>query len=175
MKRPLALLGLVALPILGPATAAEATGAAACTISGTIDFVPSSVTAADGQWRIEPAVIECGGLFSARQRMIGPGEFSGSGSYRALPGGASRLPYAGTGTVDYRFQTSEADVHLNEPHSFVLAGTGVFSTPTLRGTFQVVPPPDGDCLSKPLTKALFVAEVSMVRSRLSSEHAPPPP
>lgn len=46
-----------------------------------------------------------------------------------------------------------------------MAGTGAFSTPTLRGTFQVTPPYDGDCQTTPLTKALFFAEASMVRFR----------
>jgi hypothetical protein len=169
MKRALLMLGLAALPTLGVAPAAEATGAAACTITGTINFSPSTVTATEGTWAIEPAVIECRGVFRSWERILGPGSFAGSGSYSALPTGSGTcLHHTGSGTVDYRIPTTEADVHLTEPQSFVLAGAGAFSTPSLRATFQVSPPYDGDCVTKPVTKALFVAEASMVR------FSPPP-
>jgi hypothetical protein len=56
-------------------------------------------------------------------------------------------------------------VHLKEPQSFVLAGAGTFSTPILRATFQVTPPTDGDCVTTPVTKALFIAQATMVRFR----------
>jgi hypothetical protein len=165
------LLALVALPTLGIAPAAEATGAAVCTITGTINFSTSAAVPTEGRWRIEPAVIDCRGLFRGWERIVAPGAFTGSGSYTALPtGSGSCLNNAGSGTVDYRISTSETDVHITEPHSFVLPGPGVFSTPTLRGTFQVTPPNDGNCVTKPVTKALFLAEASMVRFRSPSDH-----
>ncbi len=72
--------------------------------------------------------------------------------------------------VNYWIFTSEADVHLSEPQSFVLAGVGTFSTPTLRGTFKVSPPSDGDCVTKPVTRALFIAQASVVRLRAPLGH-----
>jgi hypothetical protein len=173
VKRSLIILGLAALPIVGPVSTAEATGGAACTITGTISFEPSPVTPADGKWRIEPAVIDCRGLFRSWERILGPGVFAGSGTYTTLPtSGASCLHNIGSGIVDYRIPTTEADVHLNEQHNFVLAGAGAFSTPTLRGTFQVTPPYEGDCVTKRVTKALFLAEASMVRHRSPELTAP---
>lgn len=166
MKRWLISLGLAALPIVGTVSTAEATGGAACTITGTINFEPSPVTPAEGTWRIEPAVIDCRGLFRSWDRILGPGVFAGSGAYTTLPTSeGSCLHNIGSGTVDYWIPTTEADVHINEEHNFVLAGAGVFLTPTLRGTFQVTPPYDGDCVTKPVTRALFLAEASMVRFR----------
>jgi hypothetical protein len=160
------VLVLVALPLVRFAPAAEATGAAVCTISGTITFSPSSVTAARGSWAIEPAVIDCHGLFRSSDRILGPGRFAGSGSYTAVPQGSGPcLQWIGSGTVDYVIPTSEQDVHLTEPHSFVLAGAGSFTTPTLRGPFQVTSLEDADCVTKPVTTALFVAQVVLVRFR----------
>jgi hypothetical protein len=171
MKRSLVSLGLAVLPIVAAVPTAEATGVAGCTITGTIDFSPSSATSTLGSWSIEPAVIECRGLFRSRARILGPGSFAGSGTYSALLAGSGNcLHHTGSGTVHYRIPTTEADVHLTEPQSFVLAGAGVFSTPSLRGTFQVAPPYSGDCMTKPVTKALFVAEASMVRFRPPSDH-----
>ena len=172
MKRSLPLLsGLVVSSLLGFAPPADALGAAVCTVSGTINFVPSPQTPARGGWSIEPAVMECRGLFRSWERILGPGSFTGSGSYNAAPDGRGAcLHHVGSGTVDYRIPTSEQDVHMIEPHDFVLAGSGSFITPTLRGTFQVMPPYDGegDCVTKPVTKALFLAEAVMVRSRSTS-------
>jgi hypothetical protein len=44
-----------------------------------------------------------------------------------------------------------------------LVGAGVFDTPTLHGPFQVSPPYDGDCLTKPVSRASFVAQVLLYR------------
>ena len=46
---------------------------------------------------------------------------------------------------------------------FFLAGAGAFTTPTLYGSFQV-PVHEGECLDGPPTTALFLAEVTMVRT-----------
>jgi hypothetical protein len=150
------------------APTAHAAGFAACTITGTIKFFPSSDNRMQGAWNIDPAVIDCRGLFDVegRQRILRPGSFSGSGTYAALPiESGTCLHHVGSGTVGYWLFTSEADVHLKEPQSFVLAGVGTFSTPILRATFQVTPPSDGDCVTRPVTKALFVAQAAMVRFR----------
>ncbi len=163
--RALLALGLVLLTI-PTAPTAHAAGLAACTITGTIRFFPSSENRMQGAWNVEPAVIDCRGVFTVRgrQRILRPGSFSGSGTYAALPTGTGTcLHHVGSGTVDYWIFTSEADVHLKEPQSFVLAGTGTFSTPSLRATFQLTPPTDGDCVTKPVARALFVAQATLVR------------
>src|SRR5687767_9530061 len=94
------LLGLMGLPLVGAQPVAEAVGAGVCTISGTIDFVPSTPVPAQGTWSIEPAVIDCHGLFDGVERIIGPGSFSGTGTYQALPSGSAACAHHfGTGTV----------------------------------------------------------------------------
>jgi hypothetical protein len=80
----------------------------------------------------------------------------------ALPDGSTCLRNFGTGTLDYGFPTSRADIHLVEPGSYTLVGAGALITPTLRGTFQVAPV-EGDCVTVPVTTAVFVAHVSLVR------------
>jgi hypothetical protein len=163
VKRPLAfVVGLLLLPLIGVVPSAHAMGEAACTISGTIDFVPTG-PAGQGLWTIEPGVISCQGLFRAKRMITGPGSFIGSGTYAAAPNGqAPCLHYVGSGEVEYTVPTMEADNRIKEHHDFVFAGAGAFTTPTLRGSFQVVPPSDGNCLAKPM-KASFVAEAVMVR------------
>jgi hypothetical protein len=165
VKRPAALLlGLVVFPFASGPTA-EASGAAVCSISGTISFLPSSTSPAKGAWSIEPAVIDCHGMFRATKRITGPASFTGSGTYTTLPdGNGACLHHVGSGKVDYTIPTSEADVHIKEPHQFVLAGGGAFTTPSLNGSFEVTPPYDGDCLTKPVTKATFIAQGLLVRN-----------
>ncbi|MEW6473582.1 MAG: hypothetical protein AB1679_15045 [Actinomycetota bacterium] len=157
-------IALAGLPLVGLVPAADATGAAACTITGTITFLHAGNPATQGTWTIDPAVINCQGLFNGYERIVGPGRFSGTGSYTALPGGSgSCLRNVGSGTVDYTFPTTGADVHLVEPNDYTLAGIGAFTTPSLRGTFEITPPYEGDCVTKPITKALFLAEAMLVR------------
>lgn len=165
MKRTLGwAMALATLPVMGFVPAAEATGAAACTISGTITFQHSSDTTAEGAWTIAPAVISCHGLFNGYERIVGPGRFSGRGSYTALPGGRGTcLRNVGTGTVDYSFPTTASVVHLVEPNDYTLTGVGTLNSPSLKGTFQVTPPYEGDCVTKPITRALFVAEATLIR------------
>ena len=164
MKRPIALVvGLVLLPLIGLGPNAHAMGEAACVISGTIDFMPSSATPGQGTWRIERSVLDCQGLFRAKRVITGPGEFSGSGTYTAVPTAAAPCLHAvGTGEVEYTVPTMEADNRIREQHDFVFAGAGAFTTPSLRGSFQVVAPSEGNCLSKPM-KGTFVVEAVMVR------------
>jgi len=163
-RRQLLLALVLVLWPINAAPPAQAAGLAACTITGTIRFFPSSDNRMQGAWSVEPAVIDCRGLFRGWERILRPGSFSGSGTYAALPTGTGTcLHHVGSGTVDYWIFTSEADVHLKEPQSFVLAGTGTFSTPSLRATFQLTPPTDGDCVTKPVTRALFIAQATLVR------------
>ena len=163
MKRPVAcLVGLVMLPFVGFAPSAHAMGEAACTITGTINFVPTSPS--QGVWSIDPGVINCTGLFRAKRAITGPGSFSGSGTYtEASPGSGTCLHHVGSGQVDYTIPTTEANNRIQEPHDFVFAGAGTFKTPSLRGSFEVTPPYEGDCVSRPVTKATFAAQAVMVR------------
>jgi hypothetical protein len=156
-------VGLVMLPFVGAVPAAEATGAGVCTVTGTITFSAGSLTATGGAWAIGPAVISCQGLFNGYERILGSGSFAGSGTYKAFPDGTGTcLRNVGTGTLDYRFRTSQADIRLIEQGTYTLAGAGAFMTPSLRGTFKVAPL-DGDCVTRPVTTAVFVAEATLVR------------
>jgi len=165
VKRRIALLvGLVGLPFAGLAPTAHAMGEAACTISGTITFAPDAASSGRGIWTIGPGVINCQGLFRAKRLITGPGSFIGSGTYEeASTGSGTCLHSIGTGQVDYIIPTTEATNRIQEPHDFVLAGAGAFTTPSLRGGFQVTPPYEGDCVTKPVTRATFVAEALMMR------------
>jgi hypothetical protein len=90
--------------------------------------------------------------------------FTGSGSYRTVPS-ADRgcLQELGEGTVDYWFTTVNQDIHMREKNTFLLAGAGAFTTPTLYGSFQI-PVHEGSCMTGPPTTALFLAEVMVVRT-----------
>jgi hypothetical protein len=160
------LTGLALAPFFTSAPAAEATGAGVCAIGGTITFTPSGSAPSEGRWSIAPATIDCRGLFNTRgrERIMGPGSFAGSGSYGTVQSGdGSCLRQLGPGRVDYWIPTSEQDVHVVEPPTFTLAGAGTFTTPTLRGTFQI-PVHAGDCANEPVNRALFLAQVALVRS-----------
>ena len=176
MRRSLAVLAGLTLALLaGPVPAAEAVGAGACTISGTIRFTPSLATADRGGWEIAPAVIQCQGLFNvfgAAGNGVGFGEkinghgqsFTGSGSYSTVRSGdGGCLHQLGRGDVDYWILTDKQDVHMREQTEFLLAGAGTFTTPTLYGSFQI-PLFEGDCLAGAVTTGLFLAEVTMVRA-----------
>jgi hypothetical protein len=158
------VIGLAVLALVGWVPSVEATGTAVCTISGTITFSNSGMNATDGSWAIGPAVINCQGPYNGYERIIGPGSFAGAGTYRAFPGGTGTcLHSVGSGTVEYGFPTTASDIRLVEPHNYTLAGAGAFTTPSLKGTFEVTPPYDGDCVTKPVTTALFVAQASLLR------------
>jgi len=170
------VLGLVVPLLAGPVPAARATGGGACTISGTIAFVHPAAGGAQGLWNLE-GVINCQGLYNGYRRFNGPGTFAGSGRYTALPvGNGSCVHHDGSGTVDYRFPTTGDDIHLVEPQDYTLVGAaGTFSTPSLRGVFQITPPWEGDCVTTPLTKALFVAQATLVRFYPPDPHRYLPP
>lgn len=167
VRRPGAVLSALALSAVGwvgVAPQAEATATAACAISGTINFSPLPTVATQGTWSIEPAVISCQGVFRAYDRITGPSEFTGSGTYVDIGDGpGSCMQHVGSGEVDYVIKTPEADVRINEPHEFVLAGAGTFATPSLKGSLQVSPPYEGDCVTSPVTRATFLAQGLFVR------------
>jgi hypothetical protein len=165
MGRSVAVLaGLALALVLGPVPAAEAgVGVGACTIGGTITFTPSEQTAGQGTWAIAPGAIHCRGQFNTYEYMTRQGEFSGSGTYTSASsseGGCFRE--LGTGEVDYWIPTDRQDIHVIEPYAFLLAGAGAFTTPTLRGTFQITTY-DGNCVTGPVTKASFLAQVTLLR------------
>ncbi|HEV8626281.1 MAG TPA: hypothetical protein VG034_17665 [Acidimicrobiia bacterium] len=168
MHRSIAVLAGLALAIfLGPAPAAEAFGAGACTIGGTITFTPSGQTPGQGTWDISPGVIQCRGQFNTYEYMLRHGSFSGSGTYTSLPSTEGTcLKELGTGTVDYWIPTDKQDIHTVEPYAFLLAGAGAFTTPTLRGVFQVTTF-DHNCVTGPGTKASFLAQVTLFRGSLA--------
>jgi hypothetical protein len=163
VKRSVAVLaGLALAGVFAPTAPAGAVGLGVCTISGTITFTPTTAAHDHGGWEISPGVIQCRGQFNTKELMVRQGSFAGSGSYTVVPSGQGGcLRELGTGTVDYWIPTDEQDVHVREPHTFLLAGAGAFTTPTLRGLFQTMYV--GNCLTTPVTKALFLAEVTLVR------------
>lgn len=167
MKRLVALLaGLVMVPLVGFVPPAGAVGLAPCAITGTISFTPPAAVAASGTWRIAPAAITCYGIHQGPEYFLGQGQFSGSGTYTVVPSGAgSCLTQVGRGTVEYRIPTSGPGpvLSVREESTFILAGIGKFTTPSLRGPFVVTPPYEGDCVTKPVTRATFVADVLLVR------------
>jgi hypothetical protein len=157
------LAGLIMAVVIGPAPAADAVGAGACTITGTINFAPAGAGSEIGLWDISPAQIACRGQFNTYELMLKQAGFSGKGSYTTLPSGEGGcLRELGTGTVDYWIPTEKQDVHVVEPNAFLLAGAGAFTTPTLKGVFQI-PAYDQNCLTSAVTKATFLAEVTLVR------------
>jgi hypothetical protein len=152
------LLAAVATAVVGFVPAADAVGAAACVIGGTITFSAPSGSPGAGAWEINPGQIDCNGALNG-YRIFGAGPFTGSGTYTALaPAGDPCLHQVGTGTVDYRIESGAMVFHMREAQRFVVAGAGEFATPTLRGTIQLAPPYQGDCVTKPLTRATFTAQ-----------------
>jgi hypothetical protein len=164
VNRFLACLALVVLPLVEFAPSAGAYGGGACRITGRIAFSPGSATS--GQWTIDNGVIDCQGLLSGgKNRIVGPGEFKGSGSYTSsLPTGGPCLQQTGSGTLEYRIPTSGGFLFISEPDSYTLVGAGEFVTPTLHGTFELAPPyAGGDCVTKPPTRAAFAAQAVLFR------------
>ena len=162
--RLLPLLPLVVTPFVASVPAAEAIGGAACTISGTINFFPPAAGTAEAQWRIGPGAINCQGALNG-YHFYGQGPFSGSGTYTGLPAaGASCVHYLGTGTVDYVMRTGAMVHRIRETKRFTLAGAGTFVTPSLRGGLALAPPYEGDCVTKPLTQATFVAQAVLPKT-----------
>jgi hypothetical protein len=163
VKRFVAGLSLVALSVLGFSPTAGAVGQGACNITGTITFSSSSKTLSEGTWKIAPAVIDCQGIVAARRRITGRGPFSGGGTFRELSAGSGGACHqSGSGTVDYTIPTSGGDILVSEPITYTMVGVATFTTPTLRGAFQFAPS-SGDCVTNPVTRATFVAEMLLYR------------
>lgn len=156
------LISLVVAPLLLTARPAAAHAAGGCTITGTMAFSPSAPAATDGRWAVSPGVISCRGVYNGWERIINPGSFSASGTYTTIPAAGGCAVQLGAGTVDYWVLTSEQDIHFKEPHAFSPGSAGAFTTPSLRGTFQI--PPDAGCVNgSAARKTTFAAEVSLVR------------
>lgn len=172
MKRFIAGLAVVGLAVFGFNPPADAVGYGVCTLVGTMSF--SSQTLSTGTWTIGPATLDCQGIIGKRARITGRGPFRGSGTYKALPpGDAACLRQSGTGKVDYEIPTASGTIKVTEAATHTLAGAGVFDTTSLHGAFQLPPPYDGDCVTKPVSKATFVAE--LVLHRNPREFPPRPP
>lgn len=163
VRRLVLLLSAIVVAFVGFVPApAQALGAAACVISGTITFEGPSATAATGEWNLAPGQITCNGIIKG-YRIFGSGPFTGSGTYEALPvTGAACLQLVGTGEVDYIMRSGAMVWHMREAQRFLLAGAGEIATPTLRGPAKLAPPYEGDCVTEPVTRAFFAAEVVMV-------------
>src|SRR4051794_32636468 len=153
LRRWLVLLAGMATAVVGFVPPAHAVGGATCVIGGTITLSAPSMTTGAGTWEISPGLIECNGVVNG-YRIWGSGPFSGQGTYSALPpAGGPCLHQTGIGMVDYTFQSGAMVFHRQETQRFVLVGGGAFTTPTVRGTLQLAPPYQGDCLTRPLTRA----------------------
>jgi len=173
VKRLVAALSVFGMAVLGFTPTAGAVGYGACTIVGTISF--SSRTPSAGNWNISPAMLDCQGIVGKRARITGRGPLSGSGTYDTLAPGAC-VPQTGTGMVSYVIPTASGAIRVDEAANTTSVGAGVFDTPTLHGTFQVPPPYQGDCVTKPLSRATFVAQVVLYRHpREFPPGAPPGP
>jgi hypothetical protein len=169
-RRILLLVVIVATSVVSFVPAASGLGGAACVISGTITFMPPAAEAAAGSagtWDIGPGQIQCNGIING-YRIWGTGSFTGSGSYTTLPAAGSTcahlVHHVGMGNVDYLMRSAAMLFRMRETKRFVLAGAGEFSTPSLRGAMQLLPPYDGDCVTKPITRATFVAQARYLRT-----------
>ena len=162
MKRFVAALVVVGSAVVGFTPTADAVGYGACAIAGTISFAPESPT--KGTWTIGPANLDCQGIIGKRARIIGRGPFRGSGTYTALLPGDACFRQSGTGKVEYEIPTASGTIKVNEAATHTLAGAGVIDTPSLHGIFQLPPPYDGDCLTKPVSRATFVGQLVLYRN-----------
>jgi hypothetical protein len=171
LGRRILLLGIaVATSVVGFVPAASGLGGAACVIGGTITFKPQADAApsgTSGTWNIGPAQIECNGAING-YRIWGTGPFTGSGTYTGPPATGSACGHlvhlVGMGDVDYLMRSAAMIYRVRESKRFVLAGAGEFSTPSLRGAIQLLPPYDGDCVTKPITRATFRAQGRYLRT-----------
>ena len=165
MKRLIAICaGLALVTLVGFAPGAEAIGGGACTISGTIAFEPPTGPYLRGLWHIRPGAIDCKGVYKGPDYFTGQGPFTGTGTYTVLPSGTGTcIHQVGEGSVDYILPTNGGSYHLTEKSEFVLAGAGKFTTRSLTGSFVIPPPYEGDCVTTPVTRATFIAQVLLAR------------
>jgi hypothetical protein len=162
VKRFVAALVVVGSAVVGFTPTADAVGYGACAIAGTISFAPESP--GKGTWTIGPANLDCQGIIGKRARIIGRGPFRGSGTYTALLPGDACFRQSGTGKVEYEIPTASGTIKVKEAATHTLAGAGVIDTPSLHGMFQLPPPYDGDCLTKPVSRATFVGQLVLYRN-----------
>jgi hypothetical protein len=169
-RRILLLVAVVATSVVGFVPAASGLGGAMCVIGGTITFTPPAAEAASGTpgtWNIGPAQIQCDGIING-YRIWGTGPFSGWGTYTSPPAAGSTcghlVHHVGMGNVDYLMRSAAMLFRVRETKRFVLAGAGEFSTPSLRGAIQLLPPYDGDCVTTPITRATFHAQARYLRT-----------
>lgn len=157
MKRVVAALGVVVLPVLHVAPAAEAgLGAGTCVINGQIRFSPANGPSGQGMWQTESATIECHGLIYGLNRLDGRGPFAGSGSLGPLSAGTGPCMLdLGPGSIDYTIPTTMGDLRIVEP---IAAGLGFFTSRNMSGSFQLIPPYEGGCAVNPFGRATFMAE-----------------
>jgi len=162
LKRAGLFLAVVATSVVGFVPPAHAVGAAACVLGGTITFTEAAASPGTGTWDINPGQIDCQGALNG-YRIFGQGPFTGQGTYSAiLPAGGSCLHQVGIGMVDYTFSSGAMVFHKQEAQKFIVAGVGELTTPTLRAALQLAPPYEGNCLTKPVTRATFAAQGEML-------------
>jgi hypothetical protein len=166
----LLLVIAVATSVVGFVPAASGLGGAVCVIGGTITFKPAvagAPTGTPGTWNIGPAQIECNGAING-YHIWGTGPFAGWGTYTSPPvagSGCGHLVHVvGMGDVDYLMRSAAMIYRVRESKRFVIAGAGEFSTPSLRGGMQLLPPYDGDCVTTPITRATFRAQGRYLRT-----------
>ena len=163
MRRLAAVVGLVVLPFAGFTAPAGALGYGACVITGAINF--SAETPSTGTWDIKTAAIDCQGLFAARRRVIGRGPLQGSGTFTTIaPAGGGCFQQIGEGKLDYRLPTTGGEMRITEDVTVAVAGAGIITTPSLHGAIEMPPPYGGECLTKPVGRSTFAAEVVMLRN-----------
>jgi len=163
VKRVVVAVTVAVLALMASVPGAGAVGGGACRITAHIAFAPKS--AGDGGWMIERGIIDCVGLLAGgKNRITGAGEFSGSGTYTTVPApGGACVQQVATGRFSYRIPTSGGYVVIDEPGGYTLVGAGALSTPTLRGPVEIAPPYSGDCVTKPVTAASFLAQATLYR------------
>ena len=168
MKRVVAVLSVLMLPVLHAAPAAEAGfGVGTCVINGKIKFSPAMAGSGQGRWETESATIECHGVIYGLARILGRGPFYGSGTMGPLSAGTGPCMLdLGPGDIDYTIPTTMGDLRIIEP---IAAGLGVFTSRNMSGSFQLFPPYEGGCAVNPLGRATFMGEGIFTRRDLQPQ------
>ena len=168
MKRVVAILSVLMLPVLHAAPAAEAGfGIGACVINGKIKFSPANASSGQGRWETESATIECHGVIYGLARILGRGPFYGSGTMGPLSAGTGPCMLdLGPGDIDYTIPTTMGDLRIIES---IAAGNGFFTSKNMTGSFQLFPPYEGGCAMNPLGRATFMAEGIFTRRDLQPQ------
>jgi hypothetical protein len=151
------------LTLVAWAPGAGAVGGGVCRITARIAFAAKS--AGDGSWTIDRGIIDCTGLLAGgKTRITGPGEFGATGTYTTVPApGGACVQQIASGRFSYKLPTSNGFVVIDESGSYTMLGVGALTTPTLRGPVEIAPPYTGDCVTKPVTAAAFLGQVTLYR------------